>query len=287
MSAGKRTLARGIGSRPSGGAVLAAATLALAVALLLALPLLGGCAEKAAADSGAAGPAPVELRVSAASSLKAVLEANAAAFEKANNAKIVFDFGASGTLAKQIEGGAPVDVFASASPSVLSTLVAEKLADASSVTTFAGNTLVILVPTGNPAGVHGPDDLAKLDRIATGEPALAPHGAKAQEWLTTLDLWDRLAGKLVFAANAAQTDDYVARGEVDAAIGFASDARGRSGLEIAYEVPKGAIKPIRYVAARVTDAKETALADAFLAYLATADMRRALTDAGFTVPDAK
>jgi len=254
------------------------------VALALVLSMSGCASTTPAATSGAGNgtaSAPIELDVSAASSLKGVLTASAAAFEKANNAKLTFNFGASGLLAKQIEGGAPADVFLSASPSVVATLVAEGLASAEGSTTFAGNTLVVFVPKGDPAGIHGPGDLIRVERLATGDPAVAPHGQKAVEWLTGLGLWGTLKSKFVFAANAAQTDEYVARGEVDAGIGFASDAHGRTDIEVAYTVPEGEIKPIRYVAATVAASRQEALARAYIAFLLSPSAQAAFVDAGF------
>jgi molybdate transport system substrate-binding protein len=264
----------------------------------LALLLVGGCASQPAPSAPSATnhvvvtpsqtPTPVvTLNVSAASSLKAVLTSIAPAFEKADNVKLTFNYGASGLLMKQIEGGSPTDVFLSAGPAQVATLTAEGIISADATETFAGNDLVILVPTGNPKGIHGANDLAKATKLTTGDPRVAPHGAKAQEWLTGLKLWNALLPKFVFAANAAQTDDYVARGEVDAGIGFASDAKGRTDIQIAYTVPARQIKPIKYVAAPIKATTEGALASKFVAYLLTADVQTALLAAGFKPASTK
>jgi molybdate transport system substrate-binding protein len=269
----------------------AVAALGVVVAVLLAIGMSGcssaGSTSTSGSSAGTSTTAPVEITISAASSLKSVLTSTAPAFEKANNAKVSFNFGASGQLVKQVEGGAPVDVFLSASPAAVATLVAEGLASGDTSATFAGNTLVILVPKGNPAGIHGPGDLKKATKLTTGDPAVAPHGQKAQEWLTGLGLWKTLLPKFVFTANAAQTDDYIARGEVDAGIGFASDAHGRSDIEIAYTVPDTQIKPIKYVGAVVTSTKEAALAKAYLDYLLSPETQSAFVNAGFRSVSAK
>ena len=260
------------------------------VALALVLSMSGCASTTPAATSGAGSgtaSAPIEFDVSAASSLKSVLTSSAAAFEQANNVKLTFNFGASGLLVRQIEGDAPADVFLSASPAAVTTLAVEGLASSESSATFAGNTLVVLVPKGDPAGIHGPSDLARAGKLTTGDPAVAPHGQKAVEWLTGLGMWDALQPKFVFAANAAQTDDYVARGEVDAGIGFASDAHGRTDIEVAYTVPDGRIKPITYVAVPLTATKQTALAKAYIAYLLSADVQQSFTDSGFKPAPAK
>jgi molybdate transport system substrate-binding protein len=256
--------------------------------MLLAISLQPGCSSQAAATAASdATPAATTLDVSAASSLKSVLTSIAPAFEKANHAKLVFDYGASGVLMKQIEAGSPTDVFLSAGAAQVDTLMAEGIISADTTRTFAGNDLVILVPSADPGGIHGPSDLAKATRLATGDPAVAPQGAKAQEWLTNLGLWRALYPKFAFAANAAQTDDYVARGEVDAGIGFASDAEGRTGIQVAYTVPAGEIRPIEYVDATIKASKQAELASTFVTYLLSPEVQTALTEAGFKPAPAK
>jgi molybdate transport system substrate-binding protein len=249
----------------------------------LALLLVSGCAsgQVAGVPAASTGGAPVELRVSAATTLKSVLTSTAPAFEKKHGVKIVFNFGASGALLKQLEGGAPTDVFASASRSQIASAVADGLISAESSATFASNDLVIFVRKGNPKGIRGPGDLAKATQLTTGDPAVAPFGAKAQEWLTNVKLWDVVKPRLVFAQNAAQADDYIARGEVDAGIGFASDAHGRSDIEIAYTVPAAQIKPIAYVAGPVKASKNADLAQAYLDYLLSPDTQATFIAAGF------
>jgi molybdate transport system substrate-binding protein len=255
----------------------------------LAVALTAGCTAQSSAPAGSspAPAAPVELNVSAASSLKSVLTSIAPAFEKAHNVKLAINYGASGVLMKQIEGGSPTDVFLSAAAAQVNTLTADGIVSADATKTFAGNELVILVPAGNPKGIHGPADLGEATKLTTGDPVAAPHGAKAKEWLTGLGLWDKLLPKFVFAQNAAQTDDYVARGEVDAGIGFASDAKGRTDLAIAYTVPAGGIKPIKYVAAPIKTSTHTALAEQFIGYLLSSDVQSALKNAGFKPAPSK
>ncbi|MDR3686629.1 MAG: molybdate ABC transporter substrate-binding protein [Coriobacteriia bacterium] len=254
---------------------------ALAGGLVAVALLLTGCGAQNAAPATSGSTAPTMLNVSAAASLKSVMTSIAPAFEKANNVKLVFNYGASGVLMKQIEGGTPTDAFLSAAPAQVNTLTADGLISADATETFAGNDLVILVPAGNPKGIHGPGDLSKATKLTTGDPIAAPHGAKAKEWLTNLGLWNTLLPKFVFAANAAQTDDYVARGEVDAGIGFASDAKGRTDLEVAYTVPSSEIRPIKYVAAPIKATPSPALAEKFVTYLLSTETQTALVDAGF------
>jgi len=265
-------------------------TLAAAVsaALLASALLLAGCspaAQKTAAAKPT--PAPVELNVSAATSLKDVLETTAAEFESANDVKLVFNFAASGVLQKQIEGGAPADVFVSASPKQVDELIEGGLISAETSSAVAGNDIVIFVPRGNPARIATPEDLAKANRLVTGNPDTAPHGTKAKEWLEGLGTWDELGSNFVFAENAAQTLDYVARGEVDAGIGFASEAKGNDAVEIVYTVPKDVIKPVEYVAAPLAGSSNAERAAAYVVFLESPSVQSALTAAGFLPASTK
>jgi molybdate transport system substrate-binding protein len=259
---------------------------ALALAGLATAVLLTGCAPQKAAPV-AAEAEPVELSVSAATTLKAAFTELAPEFEKANNAKLVLDYGASGVLQKQIEGGAPCDVFASASAVQIDSLVAQGLISADSTETFASNDLVIIVPTSNPAAVSAPADLAKATKLVTGNPETAAHGTKAKEFLTGLGTWEGLAPKFVFAENAAQTVDYIARGEVDAGLVFASEVTGNDSVKVVYTVPKGAIRPVRYVAAPIKATVESGLAEKFVAFLLTPGAQRVLAANGFKSAPAK
>lgn len=254
----------------------------VAVTVLIAAALwLLACAAPPASEPAAEATPPAELRVSAATSLREVLEATAPQFEQTGDVKLVFNFGASGVLQRQIEVGAPADVFVSASPQQVASLVDAGYVSADASSTFAGNDVVVFVPAGNPAGITGPADLGAAERIATGNPQTAPHGTKAKEWLGAIGAWESLEPTMVFADNAAHTLDYVARGEVDAGIGFASEALGSDAVEIVYTVPEGTIAPVRYVAAPLNDAEQPDAAAAYVEFLSSPAVQRALTEAGF------
>jgi len=250
------------------------------VTLVLAASV-SGCASRGSATTQPSEKPPTELTVSAAATLRDAFEQFAPEFEKANNAKIVYNFGASGVLQKQIEGGAAVDVFASASPTQIDALVAGGLISEEATASFISNELVIVVPSGNPAGIAGPGDLARAKRLATGDPESAPHGTKAKEWLEGQGLWTELERKFVFGENAAQTTDFVARGEVDAALLFASEAAGRDDMEVVYTVPSDQIKPIRYVIAPLASSANPELAQAFVDFVMSARGQQTLLDSGF------
>jgi molybdate transport system substrate-binding protein len=221
--------------------------------------------------------------ISAASSLKAAFTELGTLFEKNTGVKPTFNFAASGVLQKQIEAGAPVEVFASASPKQVDALNKESLVDASTTATFAGNEIVLIVPAASTLGITGFADLTKpeVKKVTTGDPATAPHGVAAIEILTSLKLLDQVKPKLVYSANAAQTMDYVVRGEVDAGIAFLSDAKGNDKVKIVATADQASYTPVKYVITVVKGGKSAASAKAFIDLIMSADGQTILATHGF------
>ena len=213
-------------------------------ACLLLLFLL--CSAKAEA---------AEITVSAAMSLKGPFEAIAKIFSENHKAdRIYLNFAASGVLAKQIEGGAPVDLFASASPDEMDMLEQKGLIISVLRRDFAGNSIVIITPLRPATAVRNLKDLEKngIQRIVIGNPATAPVGKYAEEILKKAGLWNRLQGKMVYSEHVRQIMDYVSRGEADAGMVFLSDAiSGKDEVQVVWEAPEDSHRPIRYVIAPV------------------------------------
>ena len=244
-------------------------TLSVAAALLLS-----GCAAPVAEK-----PAPVELRVSAATSLRKVLEQTAPAFERANGVKLVFNFGASGVLQKQIEGGAPADVFMSASPKQVDGLIAAGVVSAEATSTFAVNTLVLARATN-----AAPIELSELDRVdllAIGDPETTPHGALARQYLERTGVWSQLKDRVTLGVNAEQTMAHIAGNEVDAGLVFGNQLVGRTDVVAISTVPSTAIDPIRYVSAPIASSVNAELALAYLEYVGSPQVQAEFARAGF------
>lgn len=160
-----------------------------------------------------------ELTLSVAISLKDVTEELGRTFMAAHpGVTLRYNFGASGDLQKQIEAGAPVDLFLSAAQRQMDELERKSLILVETRRAFARNALVVVKPADSKVDLTKPADLAeaRIGRIAIGNPKSVPAGQYAEESLRTLALWDRVQPKLVFAENVRQVLDYVARGEVDA-----------------------------------------------------------------------
>ena len=224
---------------------------------------------------------PFDLNVAAASSLRTVLDADAAVFDAANNTNLVINYNSSGALQKQIEAGAPEDVFLSAAAKQVNALVSEGYISGSTRSTFASNTLVILTPANNPANIYGPYDLAQAGYLVTGDPATVPHGTYAKEWLTNLGLWSTISSKFVFSLTAAQSSDYIANGDVDAGISFGSEAVNRTDMLAIYVAPSNQLSSILYVGAPVSASHYPATASAFMGWLNGSYFQSQLLKYGF------
>lgn len=276
--------------RPSpGGARATGFTVAPALVLALCLLLLlqSGCGRADARSGG--GPRP-RLTVSVAASLRQAFPELGALFTRQTGAEVVVNSGASGVLAKQLAAGAPVDVFASASPTPMATLVSAGEIRAESVKAFASNELVLAVAADRSAGTPAsPNAFAHLAdpsvrRVAIGNPDTAPHGAAAMETLRHLGLLDAVQPKLVLTENVAQTRDYVARGEVDAGLLFASEARPGSGLEVLAVAPAGSHAPLVDVIGVSARAADPELARRFVEVVLSPEGQAILTRYGFRAP---
>jgi molybdate transport system substrate-binding protein len=206
------------------------------------------------AGSCAHPPANGEILISAAISLKNAFEEIGALYEKQTGVKVRFNLGASGLLQKQIEGGAPADVFASAGNKQMDELQARGFIDTETRHDFARNVLALIAPQGSKFQMHSFDDLVRpeITRIAIGNPTTVPAGEYAQEAFKYLKLWDKLQSRLVLAENARQVLDYVSRGEADAGVVYASDIAAVHGKAVlAVYAPKESHRPILYPIAAV------------------------------------
>ncbi|MHB1323940.1 MAG: molybdate ABC transporter substrate-binding protein [Coriobacteriia bacterium] len=250
------------------------------IAAAVALAAIVGCAEP---EGDAAIIDPVELHVSAATTLKRAVEELIPEFEAAHpGVTVVGNYAASGVLQKQIEEGAPVDVFLSAGPSQVNALIEQGLVFDEASTTLCGNDVAIIVPVEDPAGIEDPGDLVNAERLSLGNPETAPAGTKAKEWLVNGGLWDTLEPRFVFGENAAQALGYIARGEVDAGLVFASEATDIPDVKIVYRAPSSELTtPVRYVMAPVASSEQTELARGFVEFMLGERAQAALAGWGF------
>ncbi|TAN46519.1 MAG: molybdate ABC transporter substrate-binding protein, partial [Candidatus Methanoperedens sp.] len=188
--------------------------------------------------------------------------------------KVNFNFGASGVLEKQIEQGAPVDLFASASQEEMNLLEEKGLIIKSTRTNFTRNKLVIIAPSSLTI-----EELKNLDKIATGDPKTVPAGRYAQTFLENAGVYELLKPKLIFAENVRQVLDYVERGEVDAGFVYFSDTI-KSNMSVS-SINDSLYPPIVYPVAVINDSKQPAISRQFIEYLQGNEGQTILKKYGF------
>lgn len=248
---------------------------------LLVLLLAAGVSAGSVGDVEAA-VKKTEIIVSAAESLQDSLDKIAAQYEQQHpEIKLVFNYGASGTLQKQIEQGAPADLFFSAGDKQMKALVEKGLiADHKAL---LKNQLVAVVPANSSAKLTTLTDLTgpAFKKIAVGQPESVPAGQYAQQSLTAKKVWDALQGKLVFAKDVRQVLSYVETGNADAGFVYKTDALTSKKVKIALTVGGHVHKAINYPVGIVKASKHQAEAKAFYSYVQTAGASSVFTGYGF------
>jgi len=226
-----------------------------------------------------------EITVSAAISLKEAFEEIGTTFKESHSeVRLLFNFGASGDLARQIEAGAPVDVFASAAQKDMDDIDKRGLILPTTRTNFAGNGVVLVKPSQSSIRIESFEDLrnAEVKRIVIGNPKTVPAGRYAAEVLKSLHLWDGIMDKLVLAENVRQVLDYVARNEVDAGMVYTTDAMIRpKEVEIVMKAPQGSHQPVVYPIGVVKRTKNEFLAKDFIAFVVSREGLNILKKYGF------
>ena len=231
-----------------------------------------------------------QILVFAAASLTDALQEASAAYEKAAHVKVKSSFDSSSVLARQIEAGAPADVFISADTTWMDYLQSRNLIQAASRKNLLGNQLVLIAPADSQIQLkiapHFPLAAALGEgKLATGDPDSVPAGRYARSALTKLGVWDSVAPRLARAENVRVALLYVARGEAPLGIVYTSDALADRRVRVVDTFPADTHEPIVYPIALTTSAKSEAAA--FVAYLAGPQGREIFIKYGFTVPDPR
>lgn len=226
-----------------------------------------------------------EITVFAAASLTDACQAIAPAWQKQTGHRAVFNFGASSTLARQIEQGARADIFLSADEAKMDALAAKGLLVPGSRRELLSNTLAIVVHPDSRGSISRPHDLAlpEIRRIAVAEPATVPAGIYAREYLEKLGLWSRLAPKIVPCENVRAALAAVDSGNAEVGIVYRTDARMAKRAVLAHEVATADGPQIRYPAAVVAGSRQPAAAASFVEFLRSPEARAVFVAHGFTV----
>lgn len=225
--------------------------------------------------------------VFAAASLTDSLKEIAVAYERSSRDKIVFNFGASSALARQIEAGAPADIFFSADEAKMNDLAGKGLVLSETRRRRLSNTLVIVVAAGQEGGARTPADLAgaAVKRVALGDPRAVPAGVYAREYLEKLGLWAAVQPKVVALDNVRSALAAVEAGNAEAGIVYKTDAVLSKRVKVACEVPREIGPSIIYPVALLKDAPQPAASRKFLARLDSEEAAQVFRKFGFIVLD--
>lgn len=251
--------------------------------LFVATALLAGCGSDSKVLES---PKTVELNVSAAVSMKDALEEIQKNFATKNShIKLVYNLGASGSLQKQIEQGAPADIFISAAPKQMNELADKNLINKDTRKNLVENKLVVIVPKESKLLLDNYEGLAQpeVHKISIGETVSVPAGQYAQEVLRKIGIWDQLQDKLVMAKDVRTVLTYVETGNVDAGMVYKTDAAVSDKVKVVATAPEGSHNPIVYPIAILAGTKQQQAAEEFIAYLTTPESKAVFEKYGFVM----
>src|SRR5262245_39732138 len=226
-----------------------------------------------------------DLHVFAAASLTDAMKEIGASFKKESRINVSFNFGASNLLARQIEEGAPVDIFVSADEAKMDQLQKAGLINSSSRRDLLGNSLVIVAPADSSLTIGTTADLLKpgIRKVALADPAAVPAGIYAREFLTHEGLWEKLKAKVVPTENVRAALAAVESGNVDAAFVYKTDAAISKRVRVIYSVQERDSPAISYPIAILKEAKNRGAAEQFERYLKSASATEVFERFGFVV----
>jgi molybdate transport system substrate-binding protein len=224
------------------------------------------------------------LTIAAATSLKDAFRHILPLFEAKNkdiNVRVIY--GPSQTLAKQIEEGAPIDVFLPSLAEEIDGLEQKGLVIQSTKRVYAATSLVLIAGSEFPAEVVSAQDLpaTRVRHIAIGNPKTSSVGKVADQYLKSSKLDSQLKAEFVYSEHSRAVLDLVAQGEADIGIVYRTDAVANPKIRILYEAPKGSHQPIHYGVAAVWTARNIPAAGNFISFLGTPKVQALLQEHGF------
>jgi molybdate transport system substrate-binding protein len=226
-----------------------------------------------------------EIIVSAAASLTDVLKEISTGYQSKAKHTVKFNFGPSNGLARQIEEGAPADLFFSADLAQMNALDKNGRLEPGTRKNLLSNQLVIIVPADSKLALSSPKDLLKTEvqKIALAEPSSVPVGVYSSKYLADEGLWDQVKPKVVPVQDVRATLAAVESGNVEAGFVYKTDAAISNKVKIAYEVPIEKGPKITYPVAIVKESKKKDAARDFMNFLLSPASKAMFKKFGFVV----
>lgn len=225
-----------------------------------------------------------KLLVAAAADLIPAFKELGASFEQATGTKVTFTFSSTGILARQIENGAPVDLFAAANISFVDGLEKKGLIIADTKAIYARGRITLWIAATNKAEISKLEDLAHpaVEKVSIANPDHAPYGTAAQEALQSLGIWNTVQPKCVYGDNVRQALQYAERGEVNAAVVALSLSMQTKGNWIL--IPQELHQPLDQALAVIKGAKHEKEARQFALFINGPQGRPTMRKYGFILP---
>lgn len=260
----------------------------IVVIFILLSVAFGGCGTTQGTKSkpeNTTTAAKKELTVAAASDLTKAFAEVGASFEKANNCKIKFSFGSTGTLSQQITNGAPFDVFASADANVIEDLDKKGYIVSDTKKLYALGRIGIATQKDSKIEAKTMQDLLKpeVKKIAIANPDHAPYGLAAKQALEKAGLWDKVQYKLVYGKNISDTVTLITTGNADAgfiALSLKDDKKLNFNI-----VDANMHAPLKQGMAVTKNAKEEELGRKFIQYVNSTEGKKIMGKYGFVAPE--
>jgi molybdate transport system substrate-binding protein len=224
-----------------------------------------------------------EILVFAAASLTDALEEIGSKYGAASGDRVIFNFGASSDLARQIKAGAPADVFFSADVPQMEGLEKEGLVRREDRVDVLSNVLVAIVPLSSARAIRAPRDLLAVKYFALASPESVPVGVYARKYFESIGLWEELKGKVVPTADVRASLAAVEAEHADAGMVYRTDAAISKRVRVAFEVPRNEGPPIVYPLAPVARSKHKEAAAALVRHLVGTEAIQTYERFGFIV----
>ncbi|MDJ0531258.1 MAG: molybdate ABC transporter substrate-binding protein [Xenococcaceae cyanobacterium MO_207.B15] len=228
-----------------------------------------------------------KLTVSAAASLKNVMEEIEPIYQQEHpETEIIYNFASSGSLQRQIEQGAPVDVFICAATDKMDALEKQGLLLTETRRDLLKNQMVLVTPASNSKSnlkLDNFEDLTtkKTTAIALGEPKSVPAGKYAQEVLNSFKIAEQVNSKAVYGKDVRQVLNYVATGNVDAGIVYRTDAKVSDNVQIVATAPENTHSPVIYPIGVIKDSDQPEAATELIKFLTSSEAQAVFEEYGF------